>query len=120
VENENFNKTLLIPFLKKNQAYIHFNQKDGLEHFAAIGVLFGPHPKLSWRQDIVDKIEKTMKAEITEDECIKINTNLQRPKIVISMIPQIISNPKHNNTKSIALEIRVPAEHEKVYLNILD
>jgi hypothetical protein len=102
------------------ESCIHFNQKDGLEHFAAIGFLFGPHPELSWRDDIVDKIEKTMKAEITEDECIKINTNLQQPKIVISMIPQIISNPKFNNTKSIALEIRVPAEHEKVYLNILD
>jgi hypothetical protein len=119
-ETENFNKTLLIPFLKKNHAYIHFNQKDGLEHFSAIGVLFGPHPELSWRDDLVDKIEKTIKAEISEEECKKINTSLQQPKIVISMTPQTISNPKHNNTKSIALEIRVPAEHETVYINILD
>jgi hypothetical protein len=118
--SDNFNKTLLIPFLKKNRAYIHFNQKDVLEHFSAIGILVGPHPGLSWRDDLVDKIEKTMKAEITEDECTKINTTLQQPKIVLSMIPQIISNPKYNNTKSIALEIRVPAEHETVYLNILD
>jgi hypothetical protein len=56
---ENFNKTLLLPFLKKNQAFIHFNQKDGLEHFSTIGVLFGPHPELSWCEDIIEKIEKT-------------------------------------------------------------
>jgi hypothetical protein len=120
-EVENFNKTLLIPFLKKNRAYIHFNQKDGgLEHFSAIGVLFGPHPELSWRDDLVDKIKNMMKAEIMEEECTKINTMLQQPKIVLSMIPQTISNPKYKETKSIALEIRVPAEHETVYLNILD
>jgi hypothetical protein len=51
-ETENFNKTLLIPFLTKHKAYVHFNQKDGLEHFTehftAIGILFGPHPELSW------------------------------------------------------------------------
>jgi hypothetical protein len=116
----NFNKALLLPFLKKNRAFVHFNQKDGLEHFSAIGVLFGPHPELTWRDDIVEKIERTMKADISEEECSKIDTNLQKPKIVISMIPQIISNPKHNNTKSIALEIRVPAAHEHIYLNILD
>jgi hypothetical protein len=119
-EVENFNKALLIPFLKKHHTYIHFNQKEGLEHFSAIGVLFGPHPELSWRDDIVEKIERTMKADISEEECSKIDTNLQKPKIVISMIPQIISNPKHNNTKSIALEIRVPTAHEHIYQNILD
>jgi hypothetical protein len=36
------------------------------------------------------------------------------------MVPQPISNPKYNDTKSITLEIRVPAEHESIYLNILD
>jgi hypothetical protein len=119
-EVENFNKTLLLPFLKKNRVYIHLNQKDGLEHFSAIGVFFVPHPEISWRDDIVEKIEKTMKVEITEAECNKINTTLQKPKIVIAMVPQIISNLKHNKTKSIALEIRVPAEYSNVYLNILD
>jgi hypothetical protein len=104
-EVENFNKMLLLPFLKKNRVYIHLNQKDGLEHFSAIGVFFGPHPELSWRDDIVEKIEKTMKAEITEEECNKINTTLQKPKIVIAMVPQIISNLKHNKTKSIACPI---------------
>jgi hypothetical protein len=51
-----------------------------LEHFSAIGVLFGPHPELSWRDDLVDKIEKTMKAEIMEEECTKIKMTLQQPK----------------------------------------
>jgi hypothetical protein len=87
-ENEGFNKALLIPFLKKNNVFLYFNQKEGLEHFSAIGVLFGPHPELTWRQDIVEKIEKTMKADITEDECKALNTTLQAPKIVISMTPQ--------------------------------
>jgi hypothetical protein len=117
---ENFNKTLMIPFLKKNKVFIYFNQKEGLEHFAAIGVLFGPHPELTWRQDIVEIIEKTMKADVTDEDCEELKTNRQNPKIVISMVPQQISNPKHAQTTSIALEIRVPAEHEKTYLNILD
>jgi hypothetical protein len=117
---ESFSKTLMIPFLKKNKVFIYFNQKDGLEHFSAIGVLFGPHPELTWRQDIVEKIEKTMKADITDDDCKELKTTLQNPKIVISMVPQQISNPKYSKTTSIALEIRVPAEHESTYLNILD
>jgi hypothetical protein len=117
---ENFNKTLMIPFLKKNKVFIYFNQKDGLEHFAAIGVLFGPHPELTWRQDIVEKIEKTMKADITDDDCNELKTTRQNPKIVVSMVPQQISNVKHSKMTSIALEIRVPADHDKTYLNILD
>jgi hypothetical protein len=36
------------------------------------------------------------------------------------MVPQQISNPKYAKTTSIALEIRVPAEHERTYSNILD
>jgi Tfp pilus assembly protein PilP len=117
---DNFNKTLMIPFLKKNKVFIYFNQKDGLEHFAAIGVMFGPHPELTWRQDIIEKIEKTMKADITDDDCQELNTTRQDPKIVITMVPQQISNLKHSKTTSIALEIRVPADHDKTYLNILD
>jgi hypothetical protein len=117
---DNFNKTLMIPFLKKNKVFIYFNQKDGLEHFAAIGVMFGPHPELTWRQDIVEKIGKTMKADITDDDCYELNTTRQDPKNVIFMVPQQISNLKHSKTTSIALEIRVPADHDKTYLNILD
>jgi hypothetical protein len=110
----------MIPFLKKHRVFILFNQKDGLEHFTAIRVMFGPHPELTWRQDIIEKIEKTMKADITEEDCKELGTNLQSPKIVISMVPQQISNPKYAKTTSIALEIRVPADHEKTYLEILD
>jgi hypothetical protein len=43
-ETKNFNKALLIPFLQKNKVFIYFNQKEGLEHFSAIGVFFGLHP----------------------------------------------------------------------------
>jgi hypothetical protein len=35
-------------------------------------------------------------------------------------VPQQISNPHHNKTTSLALEIRVPAAHEQTYLNILE
>jgi hypothetical protein len=119
-EVESFNKALLIPFLKKNKIFIYFNQKDGLEHFSAIGAWFGPHPELTWRQDIIERIEKTMKADITAKECDAIGTDIKDPKIVITMVPQQISNPKFSKTTSIALEIRVPAAHEKIYLSILD
>jgi hypothetical protein len=117
---KNFNKVLLLPFLKKNKVYVHFNQKSGLEHFSAIGVFFGPHPELTWRNDIVERIEKTMRADITEEECKEIDTTLQAAKIVLSMVPHQISNLKHNQTKSIALEVRVPAAHDSAYLSILD
>jgi hypothetical protein len=30
--------------------------------------LFGPHPELAWWQDIVKKIKKTMKADISKDD----------------------------------------------------
>jgi hypothetical protein len=106
-ELERFNKALLLPFLQKNKVFIYFNQREGLEHFTAIGVLFGPHPELTWRQDIVDKIEKTMKADISANECKEINTNHQNPKIVISMVPQQISNQKFSKTTS-ATSIRNP------------
>jgi hypothetical protein len=119
-ENETFNKALLIPFLQKNKVFIYFNQREGLEHFSSIGVQFGPHPEITWRQNIIEKIEKTMKADISTEECKKLITNHKNPKIVISMVPQQISNPRHNNTTSLALEIRVPAAHERVYLNILE
>jgi hypothetical protein len=39
---------------------------------------------------------------------------------VIQLTPQQISNNKHSKVTSIALEVRVPAEHERVYLEILD
>jgi hypothetical protein len=97
-ENQSFNKALLIPFLKKHSVYIFFNQKDGLKHFAAIGVLFGPHPELAWRQSIVEQLERTILAEIiTAGDKLDSNSN-DRPNVVISLVPQQISNLKHNQT----------------------
>jgi phosphatidylglycerophosphatase A len=117
-ENTSFNKALLIPFLKQNNVYIFFNQKDGLEHFAAIGVLFGPHPEIAWRQTIVEQMEKTIMAEIITSGDNQ--TDNSTPKVVLSIVPQQISNPKYNNTKSVALEVRVPADKEALYIEILD
>jgi hypothetical protein len=117
---KSFNKALLLPFLQKNKVYVFFNQKEGLEHFAPIGVLFGPHPELAWRQTIVDRLIATMTADITEDDCKKLNSTIQEPKLVLTIVPQQISNPKHNQTKSIALEVRVPAAHESTYIEMID
>jgi hypothetical protein len=119
-EADSFSKSLLIPFLRKNKVFVYFNQRDGLEHFSAIGVLFGPHPEIAWRQDTVERIEKLIKADITPEECEAIKTNITDPKVVIAMVPQQIANQKHSKTTSTALEIRVPAEYEKIYLNILN
>jgi hypothetical protein len=69
-----------------------FNQKDGLEHFTAIGVLFGPHPELAWRQTIVECLEKAMKADITIKDCQKLQSTIQEPNIVILIVPQQVSN----------------------------
>jgi hypothetical protein len=82
--------------------------------------LFGPHPELAWRQTIVDRLIATMTADITEDDCKKLNSTIQNPKLVLTIVPQQISNPKHNQTKSIALEVRVPAAHESTYIEMID
>jgi hypothetical protein len=117
---KSFNKALLLPFLQKNKVYIFFDQKEGLEHFEPIGVLFGLHPELAWRQTIVDRLIATMTADITEDDCKKLNLTIQEPKLILTIVPQQISNPKHNQTKSIALEVRVPAAHESTYIKMID
>jgi hypothetical protein len=120
-DNKSFNKALLIPFLKKNNVYIFFNQKNGLEHFAAIGIIFGPHPELAWRQSIVEQLEKTITAEIiTSGDDNKFNTTGQKPKVVLLLVPQQISNQKYSQTKSIALELRMPAEQEFTNIKIID
>jgi hypothetical protein len=41
-------KEAIFPYLKKNKIFIYFNPKPGLEHFSAIGVLFGPNPDFTW------------------------------------------------------------------------
>jgi hypothetical protein len=51
-EISSFNKTLMIPYLQTNKVFIYFNQREGLEHFSAIGVMFGPHPDYTWRQNL--------------------------------------------------------------------
>jgi hypothetical protein len=119
-ETKSFNKALMMPFLRNNKTFIYFNPKDGLEHFAAIGVLFGPHPDYTWRQTITDSLEQTMKAELTEDEKEKLSSSSKNAKLVISLIPQKVNNNRHSKINTIALEVRVPAEHERIYTNILD
>lgn len=90
---QNFSKALLLHFLKKN-VFIFFNQKDGLEHFTAIRVLFGPHPELAWRQAIVEHLEIMMKVDMnTPKDCQKLQSTIQEPNIIISIVPQQISNP---------------------------
>jgi hypothetical protein len=91
-DTQNFNKALLLSFLKKNNVYIFFNQKDGLKHFTTIGVLFGPHPELAWRQTIVERLEKMMKADITIEDCQKLQSTIQESNIVILIVPQQVSN----------------------------
>jgi hypothetical protein len=53
-------------------------------------------------------------------EAEKLKSTSTNPNIVVSIVPQQISNPKFNQTKSLALEVRVPAEHESTYIEILD
>jgi hypothetical protein len=119
-EISSFNKTIMIPFLRTNKVFIYFNQKEGLEHFSAIGVIFGPHPDYTWRQDISDNLETTMRADLTPEEREILSKGAKDPKLVIQLTPQLISNKKYSKITSVALEVRVPAEFERVYLEILD
>jgi hypothetical protein len=119
-EITSFNKTIMIPFLRNNKVFIYFNQKEGLEHFSAIGVIFGPHPDYTWRQDISDNLETTMRADLTPDERETLSKMTKNPRLVIQLTPQLISNKKFSKTTSVALEVRVPAEHERIYPEILD
>jgi hypothetical protein len=118
-ELTSFNKTLMYTFLKKNNVFIYFNQREGLEHFSAIGVLFGPHPDYSWRQDTVDSLEMTIKAELTPEECKSLTKNAQA-QVVVQLTPQSINNNKFSKVTSVALEVRVPAEHARIYTEVLD
>jgi hypothetical protein len=61
-------KEAIFPFLKKNKIFIYFNPKPGLEHFTAIGVLFGPNPDYIWRDELADLLIDTMQPEITAEE----------------------------------------------------
>jgi hypothetical protein len=118
-ELKSFNKTLMYSFLKKNNVFIYFNQREGLEHFSAIGVLFGPHPDYSWRQDTIDSLEMTIKAELTAEEYNALTKNAQT-QVVVQLTPQPINNNKFSKVSSVALEVRVPAEHARIYTAVLD
>jgi hypothetical protein len=119
-EISSFNKMLMIPFLRTNKVFIYFNQREGLEHFSVIGVMFGPHPDYTWRQKITDSLENTILVDLSPEEANTLSNSSSKPKIVVQLTPQQISNNKHSKVTSIALEVRVPAEHERVYLEILD
>jgi hypothetical protein len=61
-----------------------------------------------------------MRADLTPDERETLSKMTKNPKLVIQLTPQLISNKKFSKTTSVALEVRVPAEHERIYLEILD
>jgi hypothetical protein len=90
-ETKSFNKTLMYSFLKKNNVFIYFNQREGLEHFTAIGVLFGPHPDYAWHQDTIESLEMTMKADLSTKEREQLTKN-SKTQVVIQLTPQQISN----------------------------
>lgn len=114
-------KEAIFPFLKRNKIFIYFNPKPGLEHFTAIGVLFGPNPDYTWRDELADLLIETMKSEITQGELEKIGTTTDnKPKILISLNPQTIGISKPAETTSVALEIRVPTGFERLYTSIIE
>jgi hypothetical protein len=114
-------KEAIFPFIKKNKIFIYFNPKPGLEHFTAIGVLFGPNPDYIWRDELADLLIETMKAEITQDEQGKIGTNDDgKPKLLLSLNTQTLGINKPVTTTTVALEIRVPTGQERIYTNILE
>jgi hypothetical protein len=118
-EVKSFNKMLMYSFLKKNNVFIYFNHREGLKHFSAIGVLFGPHPDYSWRQDTIDSVEMTIKAELTPDEKEKLTKN-SKAQVIVQLTPQPINNHKFLKVSLVALEVRVPAEHARIYTEVFD
>jgi hypothetical protein len=104
-EISSFNKTIMIPFLRANKVFIYFNQKEGLEHFLAIGVIFGPHPDYTWRQDICKSLETTMRADLTPEERETLTKNSKIPRLVIQLTPQTISNKKFTQITTVELEV---------------
>lgn len=114
-------KEAIFPFLKKNRIFIYFNPKPGLEHFTAIGVLFGPNPDYIWRDEMAELLIETMKSEITDEECKLIGTTTDgKPKIILSLNIQTIGISKPIETTSVALEIRVPSGLERQYTKIIE
>jgi hypothetical protein len=99
-------KESIFPFLKKNKVFLYVNPKPGLEHFTAIGVLFGPNPDYTWRDELAELLIETMKTVVTEDEKnILGTTETYEPKIILSLNIQTIGNNSSTPTTSVALEI---------------
>jgi hypothetical protein len=114
-------KEAIFPFIKKNKVFVYFNPKPGLKHFTAIGVLFGPNPDFTWRDELADLLIDTVKQEITQDELQQIGTTENgEPKIILSLNTQTIGISKPTPTTSVALEIRVPTGLERTYTNLIE
>lgn len=112
-------KEEIFPFLKKNKVFIYFNPKPGLEHFSSIGVLFGPNPDFTWRDELAGLLIETMKTEISDDEkAILGTTNDGKPIIILSLNIQTVGS--NAGTTSVALEIRVPSGKERLYTEIIE
>jgi hypothetical protein len=113
-------KAAIFPYLKKNKIFIYFNPKPGLEHFSAIGVLFGPNPDYTWRDELADLLVETMKAEIDDHEKQKFKQSSDgQQKIILSLNIQTIGIRQPTETTSVALEIRVPTGQERLYTGII-
>jgi hypothetical protein len=111
-------KEKIFPFLKKNKIFLYINQKPGLEHFAAVGVLFGPNPDFTWRDELATILIETMKPIVTDEEKQILGATVtNEPKIILSLNIQAIGN---QTTTSVALEVRVPTELKKNYINIIE
>jgi hypothetical protein len=115
-------KEQIFPFLKKNKIFLYINPKPGLEHFAAIGVLFGPNPDFTWRDELATLLIDMMKVTISDEEKQILGvTDSNEPKIILSLNIQAIGNKTADQTTtSVALEVRVPTEHKRTYIEIIE
>jgi hypothetical protein len=117
-------KEKIFPYLKKNKIFLYINPKPGLEHFAAIGILFGPNPDYMWRDELATLLIETMKPVVLEEEKVTLGVTMDNnePKLILSLNIQAIgnSNASAPATTSVALEVRVPSVHKKLYIDILE
>jgi hypothetical protein len=114
-------KEHIFQFLKKNKIFLYINPKPGLEDFAAIGVLFGPNPDFTWRDELATLLIETMKTVIMDEETVILGETSERePKIILSLNIQAIGNNNPTPMTSVTLEIRVSSGQEKIYIGILE
>jgi hypothetical protein len=114
-------KEAIFPYLKKNKVFLYFNPKPGLEHFSAIGVLFGPNPDFTWRDSLADLLIDTMRSAITKEEIDILGTTSDgKPKILLSLNIQKVGLNSQEETTSVALEVRVPSGFERIYTTIIE